>query len=77
LFFTIVASFSSHAFWTFEDAARRAQQHTQFWKNTTMKGGLLLLFVTAGGRYSLDWLLARKASQVEHSLAASPPPATQ
>jgi putative oxidoreductase len=59
LIFTIVASFSSHAFWTFPEA-QRAMQHTQFWKNMTMKGGLILLFVTAGGRYSVDWLLRRK-----------------
>jgi putative oxidoreductase len=59
LVFTIVASFSSHAFWTFPEA-QRAMQHTQFWKNMTMKGGLILLFVTAGGRYSVDWLLRRK-----------------
>jgi putative oxidoreductase len=59
LIFTIVASFSSHAFWTFPEAQRVAQ-HTQFWKNMTMKGGLVLLFVTAGGRYSVDWLIRRK-----------------
>lgn len=59
LVFTIVASFSSHAYWTFPDA-QRAMQHTQFWKNMTMKGGLILLFVTAGGRYSVDGLLRRK-----------------
>lgn len=59
LVFTIVASFSSHAYWTFPEA-QRAMQHTQFWKNMTMKGGLILLFVTAGGRYSVDWLLRRK-----------------
>ena len=35
-------------------------QHTQFWKNVTMMGGLVLLFVTAGGRFSLDGLLRRR-----------------
>ncbi len=59
LIFTIVASFSSHAYWTFPEA-QRAMQHSQFWKNMTMKGGLVLLFVTAGGRYSVDWLIRRK-----------------
>ena len=59
LVFTIVASFSSHAYWTFPEA-QRAMQSTQFWKNTSMKGGLILLFITAGGRYSIDWLLRRK-----------------
>ena len=57
--FTIVASLSSHAYWTFPEA-QRAMQHTQFWKNMSIKGGLVLLLVTAGGRLSVDWLLRRK-----------------
>ena len=59
LVFTIVASFSSHAYWTFPPAQQMAQM-TQFWKNMSMKGGLLLLFMTAGGRYSIDWLLRKR-----------------
>ena len=35
-------------------------QHTQFFKNLTMKGGLILLFITGGSNYSIDWLLRRK-----------------
>lgn len=58
LVFTIVASFSSHAYWSFPEA-QRAMQHTQFWKNVSIKGGLILLFVTAGGRYSIDQILRR------------------
>lgn len=59
LVFTIVASFSSHAYWTYPEA-QRAMQHTHFFKNLSMKGGLILLFLTAGGKYSVDWLLRRK-----------------
>ena len=59
LIFTIVASFSSHAYWTYPEA-QQAMQHTQFFKNLSMKGGLILLFITAGGKYSVDWLLRRK-----------------
>ena len=59
LVFTIVASFSSHAYWNYPPAQYMAQL-TQFWKNMSMKGGLILLFVTAGGRYSVDWFLRRK-----------------
>ena len=59
LIFTIVASFSSHAYWTYPEAQRMAQS-TQFWKNVSMKGGLILLFVTAGGKYSVDWFLRPK-----------------
>lgn len=61
LLFTIVASLSSHAWWTYP-AAQQMQQFTQFWKNTTMKGALILLFVTAAGRYSVDALLRRRAT---------------
>ncbi len=58
--FTIAATWTSHTFWTFPEA-ERARQFTQFWKNVTMTGGLLALFVTAGGQFSLDRLLRRSA----------------
>jgi putative oxidoreductase len=64
LVFTIVASFSSHAYWTFPES-QRMMQLTQFWKNTSMKGGLILLFITAGGRYSVDWFLRPKPVETE------------
>ena len=59
LLFTAIASFSSHRYWDFTDAAQRGAQHTQFWKNVSMMGGMVLLFVTGGGRFSLDALLRR------------------
>jgi putative oxidoreductase len=59
LVFTIVASFSSHAYWTFPEA-QRMMQLTQFWKNVSMMGGLTLLFVTAGGNFSVDRFLRPK-----------------
>lgn len=60
LFFMIVASFSSHAFWSVPDA-QRGNQGAHFWKNITIFGGLVILFVTGPGRISLDRLLCRKA----------------
>ena len=62
LAFTIIASFSSHAFWSYPitDTVNRNLHFGQFWKNMTMKGGLLLLFVTGAGKYSIDALLRRK-----------------
>ena len=54
LLFTIIATFSSHRYWDFTDAAQRQQQHTQFWKNISMMGGQVLLFLTGAGRYSID-----------------------
>jgi putative oxidoreductase len=59
LAFTIAATISSHRYWEFTGANYRAQS-TQFWKNISMMGGQVLLFVTAAGRYSIDALLRRK-----------------
>jgi len=58
ILFTIAATWTSHAFWTFPEA-ERGRQFTQFWKNVSMIGGLLALFAAAGGRFSLDRLLRR------------------
>ncbi len=61
ILFVVVATGISHRFWEFAEAARRAQE-SQFFKNLAIIGGFLLLYVTGGGRYSLDgWLKDRKA----------------
>ena len=57
--FTIVATWTSHLFWTFPEEQQR-QQSTQFWKNVSMIGGLLALFVTGPGRFSVDRWLSRR-----------------
>jgi putative oxidoreductase len=59
LFFMLVASFSSHAYWSVP-SAQRGNQTAHFWKNISMMGGLLLLFITGPGRFSLDSMLAKK-----------------
>jgi len=60
ILFTIIATWISHTFWSFPEGAQRNQQFTQFWKNVTMTGGLLALFVAGPGRFSLDrWLSKR------------------
>jgi putative oxidoreductase len=59
LFFMVVAAFSSHAYWSVPDA-QRGNQTAHFWKNISMMGGLLLLFITGPGRFSLDSMLAKK-----------------
>src|SRR5262249_49106079 len=51
--FVIVATLISHRFWAFQGAERRTQT-VQFAKNVAIIGGFLFLFVTVGGRYSLD-----------------------
>ena len=59
--FTIAATIIGHRYWEFADPALRRQNQTHFLKNLTMMGGLLLLFLTGGGRFGLDRLLRRRA----------------
>ena len=61
ILFVIVATGISHRFWEFADAARRLQE-SQFFKNLSIIGGFLLLFVTGSGRFGLDALLRRRGS---------------
>ena len=59
LLFMVIATFSSHAYWKVP-ADQVATQYGQFWKNMTIKGGFILLFVVGAGKFSLDALLRRK-----------------
>ena len=61
IFFLIVASFSSHAYWSVPDA-QRGNQSSHFWKNISMLGGMVTLFVASAGRISIDRLLSRNRS---------------
>lgn len=61
ILFMVIATFSSHRYWTFTDPAQYQSQNSNFWKNVSMTGGILLLFITGAGRYSLDRLLLRKS----------------
>ena len=60
LLFMIIATFSSHRYWTFTDSAQYTSQSSNFWKNVSMTGGIVLLFVTGAGRYAIDRLLRRR-----------------
>src|SRR5262245_63524162 len=55
--FMLVATFSTHRYWEFTDAAARRAQDSSFYKNMAMLGGFLFLFVVDAGRLSFDaWL---------------------
>jgi putative oxidoreductase len=59
--FMLVATFSSHRYWEFADAAARRAQDSSFYKNMAMLGGFFFLFACGAGRLSLDgWLGKRK-----------------
>ncbi len=62
--FTVAATLIAHRFWEFDGAARGTQQ-SAFFKNLAIVGGYLVLMVSGGGRYSIDWLLHRRAPQEE------------
>jgi putative oxidoreductase len=59
ILFMIIATFSSHRYWTFSDPAQYAAQSSNFWKDVSMTGGIVLLFVSGAGRYAVDRLLRR------------------
>jgi putative oxidoreductase len=59
--FMLVATFSSHRYWEFADAAARRTQDSSFYKNMAMLGGFGFLFVCSAGRLSVDaWLRGRR-----------------
>lgn len=58
--FMLVATFSSHAYWTFTDVAQRRIQDSAFWKNISILGGILILFVAGPGKLSIDRFLAKR-----------------
>lgn len=58
--FMLVATFSSHRYWEFADAAVRRSQDLSYYKNMAIQGGFGFLFVCGAGRLSLDgWLRKR------------------
>ena len=52
--FVVMASGTSHRYWEFTEAAVRRAQEINFYKNISIIGGFLLLYVTGAGRYSVD-----------------------
>ena len=52
--FTVVATLIGHRYWEITDLVVRRMQQSHFAKNLTIIGGLILLFVTRGGRFSFD-----------------------
>ena len=59
LVFVVVATVIAHRWWGYPQAAQLVQ-YTFLTKNVAVAGGLLVLFVTGGGRFSVDAMLAGK-----------------
>lgn len=58
LAFVIVATVTAHRWWGYPQAAQLVQ-FIFLSKNVAIAGGAIVLFVTGGGRFSLDQKLAR------------------
>ena len=57
--FALIAAFSSHRYWSVVPA-QHGNQRAHFWKDIAIMGGCLALFVTAGGRFSLNSMFRNK-----------------
>ena len=60
LLFVIVAVYTAHRYWTYPQP-QQLVQYIFFTKDIAIAGGLVLLFVTGGGRFSVDRILSGKA----------------
>ena len=56
--FVLVATAVGHRYWEYP-AAQQIGQYINFLKNISIMGGALAIFVTGGGRFSLDRMLAK------------------
>lgn len=57
--FVIVATALAHRYWEYPAGAQQIGQYNNFLKNISIMGGALAIFVTGGGRFSMDRMLAR------------------
>jgi putative oxidoreductase len=53
ILFVIVATLISHRYWEYP-VDQLVAQKTNFWKNITIIGGMLFMFLAGAGRYSVD-----------------------
>jgi putative oxidoreductase len=51
--YTLTASFIAHRYWSVV-GANKVDSMESFYKNLSITGGLLLLFITGPGKYSID-----------------------
>ncbi|MFC5997076.1 DoxX family protein [Pseudonocardia hispaniensis] len=66
----IPTTLAGHRFWEIEDPAERQAQRTQFIKNVSLFGGLLIAAADTAGRPSLAWR-GRRAARLAAATAAT------
>jgi len=60
MIFLVAATLLAHRYWTYPPE-QQMEQYNNFLKNLSIFGGMLLLFVTGAGRFSIDgWLRKNK-----------------
>ncbi|MDH6679566.1 putative membrane protein YphA (DoxX/SURF4 family) [Rhodococcus sp. LBL1] len=65
----VPTTLAGHDFWNVDDPQMRAVQRTQFFKNMTILGGLLIAAVDTEGKPSLGWRGRRAAKRAQESIA--------
>ncbi len=60
LLYVVVATALAHRYWEYPQAQQLGQK-INFMKNIAIFGGLLLVFVNGGGRFSVDRILSGKS----------------
>jgi putative oxidoreductase len=59
--YTIVTALIGHNFWAIADAAASHGNQIHFFKNVSIAGGFLAVYVTGGGRFSVDGRLRNRS----------------
>jgi putative oxidoreductase len=57
--FVIIATALAHRYWEFPAGPQQIGQYNNFLKNIAIMGGAVAIFVTGGGRFSLDRMLTK------------------
>ncbi|MFI5585059.1 DoxX family protein [Amycolatopsis sp. NPDC051758] len=63
----VPTTLAAHSFWTIQDPGERQQQQIQFFKNTSLAGGLLLAVADTHGKPSAAWRARNAAKDVSNS----------
>ncbi len=63
----VPTTLAAHSFWAVKEPAERQKQMTQFVKNASVAGGLLLAVSDTAGKPSLGWRARRAAKDAGHS----------
>ena len=63
--YTLATAFIGHHYWTMSGTEQYSNE-INFYKNVSIMGGFLLLFITGAGRYSLDATLGENPGNVQH-----------